>query len=243
MRTLLLHQPGEVRLPPDWPGFPILALAALGGGGEVWTAAGDRRQIPPCHMLILPVREFDQARCNDPPLLLFAAPELGAMPVAYSTPLLLDEVSVAVLLDVFVEHHRLPPHQQAAFAFLCHQAADQEEPPASSPAQRPVDRRVEAYLTEHLDEPVASADLAEAFGCSESHLVRQLRDHGKPPPMKLLALLRVKRARQLLSESDLTVSQVAAMVGMRSLPAFSRFFKRHTGQSPTQYRENLTWLV
>jgi transcriptional regulator GlxA family with amidase domain len=48
--------------------------------------------------------------------------------------------------------------------------------------------------------------------------------------------IRMKRAKALLSETALTVTQIAAMTGFSDLAPFSRAFRASTGASPIQYR-------
>ncbi len=55
-------------------------------------------------------------------------------------------------------------------------------------------------------------------------------------PLKFRENVRLENAKQLLSESCLTVKEVANAVGYEDPYAFSKFFKRNTGISPSQYR-------
>lgn len=83
----------------------------------------------------------------------------------------------------------------------------------------------------------AIADLAAQAGYSPDHFSRVFRDIMGQSPRDYLVNARIDRARQLLSESSLTVSQVADALGYRDVYFFSRQFKQRTGQSPTQYRK------
>jgi AraC-like DNA-binding protein len=47
---------------------------------------------------------------------------------------------------------------------------------------------------------------------------------------------RLNRARQLLLESTLSVSQIADELGYEDVFFFSRQFKERTGRTPTEYR-------
>jgi LacI family transcriptional regulator len=51
---------------------------------------------------------------------------------------------------------------------------------------------------------------------------------------------KMERARQLLSVTDLNVGRVAKIVGFGSLEQFARQFRRHTGQTPTEFRRHAT---
>jgi len=47
---------------------------------------------------------------------------------------------------------------------------------------------------------------------------------------------RVMKAIALLQETGLSVAEVANMVGFRDVPHFSRYFKKKTGYSPSDFR-------
>ena len=53
---------------------------------------------------------------------------------------------------------------------------------------------------------------------------------------KYIVNAKLERAKKLLTETSLSISQVAASVGIDVVSDFSSFFTRHTGISPTDYR-------
>jgi AraC-like DNA-binding protein len=55
-----------------------------------------------------------------------------------------------------------------------------------------------------------------------------------------LARLRIERAKNLLLNPNLRISEIAFEVGFQSLTHFNRVFKRVLGQSPTDYRLQLS---
>ena len=54
-----------------------------------------------------------------------------------------------------------------------------------------------------------------------------------------LSTVRVAKAKKLLANPQLRVSEVAFEVGFASLTHFNRMFRRITGQSPTRFRKAL----
>ena len=54
-----------------------------------------------------------------------------------------------------------------------------------------------------------------------------------------LARLRIEHAKQILQNPHTRVSEVAFEVGFNSLPHFNRSFKRITGLTPTEFREDI----
>jgi AraC-like DNA-binding protein len=54
-----------------------------------------------------------------------------------------------------------------------------------------------------------------------------------------LSRVRIEKAKNLLLNPNLRVSEIAYEVGFQSLTHFNRVFKRVVGQSPTEYREQM----
>ncbi len=78
-------------------------------------------------------------------------------------------------------------------------------------------------------------DVAEALGLGVRTLQRQLRMEGVT--FKDIAQSeQVHRARMLLGENDLSLSQIAFYLGFTEVNSFRRAFRTWFGQSPTQYR-------
>jgi len=98
--------------------------------------------------------------------------------------------------------------------------------------------QVAARIQESPGEAVSVADLARAVGYSPDHFTRIFRQVLGQSPQAYIVQERIHRARQLLTESSLTVTQIAAALGYESVYFFSRQFKQKTGVSPSQYRQS-----
>lgn len=84
------------------------------------------------------------------------------------------------------------------------------------------------------DRPIAHyAALCHLSESRFSHLFHEVTGQS---PLAYLSEARLRRAEELLSDTALPVSAVAEAVGIKSPYYFSRFFKRHTGASPSDYR-------
>lgn len=92
-----------------------------------------------------------------------------------------------------------------------------------------------------LDNPAAShslESLADIAGMNRSTLAQKFSDSNGSGPMELLRNLRMQRAAELLSQSDLPVKSIGALVGFQSRTSFSRAFEATTGQSPRSFRKS-----
>lgn len=80
-------------------------------------------------------------------------------------------------------------------------------------------------------------EVASACNIDDRYLYNLFIKHTGQSPKQYMNQVRLERAKALLQESDCSVAQVAAAVGFEDPLAFSRFFSRHCGVSPTAYRK------
>jgi AraC-like DNA-binding protein len=91
------------------------------------------------------------------------------------------------------------------------------------------------YMASNLDKPISLQDVAEAVAVSRSHLEHMFKKHGARSVMSSLQELRIQKAKILLLESTLNVSEIAAECGYSSLHLFSRRFKKLVSICPSEY--------
>lgn len=90
-----------------------------------------------------------------------------------------------------------------------------------------------------VNEPFGRHDiesLALASRYSKSHFIRLFREVFGVTPHDLLTIERLDMAKELIAESNLAISEVAASVGFESRFAFSRLFRKRVGMSASEYR-------
>jgi transcriptional regulator GlxA family with amidase domain len=79
--------------------------------------------------------------------------------------------------------------------------------------------------------------LASVSGVSEAHFARSFKDAFGVPPHRYLLTRRIERARALLRDTDLSITEVAFETGWSSPGTFGRQFRAITGESPGELRE------
>lgn len=100
--------------------------------------------------------------------------------------------------------------------------------------------RCEVVLQEGIsDASLNVATLGERCGCHPDHLTRLSRKHWGQSLVEWLSDRRLERARELLSEPNLRISEVAHRCGFKDALYFSRLFRRRCGCSPSQFRHQL----
>ena len=96
------------------------------------------------------------------------------------------------------------------------------------------------YIEQNLsDFNLSLPMICDAIGCSVQHLSRLFRAEKDTTINEYVHSQRIARSRILLQDGSLSVAQIAAQVGYASLDTFSRNFRRHTGMSPSEYRNNM----
>ena len=105
-----------------------------------------------------------------------------------------------------------------------------EETPSAAPL--PLDACI-AYLHRHLARPLVIADLATRSGCSERHLNRLFRQHTGLAPSRYLRRIRIDQARKLMAYRQLSLAEIARLVGYPDPAYFSRVFRSETGAPPS----------
>lgn len=128
----------------------------------------------------------------------------------------------------------------ALFAFALREIAERENPGAPgwhhAIADRPI-RQVLTLMHGNLGHGWTLDELGQQVGLSRSALAERFRSAMGDTPLNHLRTLRMQKAMQLLAETRQTLEQVAQAVGYQDAFGFSKVFKRTTGQSPRQFRE------
>jgi AraC-like DNA-binding protein len=98
---------------------------------------------------------------------------------------------------------------------------------------------VMAYIDKHLNEKVKVSRLAELMHLSTSHFYRQFKDAFQTSPLHYIQTRRLKKAQYLLATTDMTISEIASVLGYDNAYPFIRFFKTMYGSSPGKYKKTI----
>lgn len=102
---------------------------------------------------------------------------------------------------------------------------------------RLIDRAL-GMVERQFAKPLTDAMVASQLGLSPSHFRFLFRQATGQPFHKYLIAVRLERAKKLLTEQGLAVSDVASAVGFSGLSHFSRAFSQRFNISPTQVRNS-----
>lgn len=115
-----------------------------------------------------------------------------------------------------------------------------DDGPRTAPGLAPLaQRRVLAYIEEHLARPLSLAELAQQARMSVRHFSRAFRASVGCPAHQYLLSRRVELAKRLLADGPLALADVAQALGFADQSQFTRTFKRHAGITPAAFRASL----
>lgn len=97
--------------------------------------------------------------------------------------------------------------------------------------------QVKKYIVEHLDGDTSLYNLAEQVHFSQEYLLRIFKKKEGITILSYINELKLAAAKQLLTDSELQVREIADRLGFASQGYFGRFFRNKTGLTPNAYRE------
>lgn len=92
------------------------------------------------------------------------------------------------------------------------------------------------FICENSDEELSLTKVAKSVNISANYLSEKFKEVTGVNFVDYVARARVKKARDLLRNTNLRIGEIAFAVGFQSLSQFNRVFKKLTRQSPTQFR-------
>jgi AraC family transcriptional regulator len=95
------------------------------------------------------------------------------------------------------------------------------------------------YIDEHLVENISLSSLAELVQLSPYHFSRAFKQSFGQPPHRYLTGRRIERAKSLLADRKLSVTDIGFDIGFSEASAFASAFRKVTGETPSDYRRSL----
>ena len=112
-------------------------------------------------------------------------------------------------------------------------------PSASSRTDDPRHRQIEqiaCYIAENCCSPLSLNSIAEQFYMNKCYLSRIFKEITGFTVNGYLHARRIQKARALLVQDPMNISEISEAAGYENLTYFERVFKKHTGMSPLEYR-------
>jgi AraC-like DNA-binding protein/ligand-binding sensor protein len=131
---------------------------------------------------------------------------------------------VVALLEIFAEH----------LALIANQIALQQ-----ANVDSPIVERAKGYIASHQSEPITLEQISRALNVSTFYFCRVFKQTTGLTFKDYLSRVRIEKAKILLQDSRLRVSEIAYDVGFQTITHFNRIFRKLVGYSPTEYRSRL----
>ncbi len=104
-----------------------------------------------------------------------------------------------------------------------------------SAAQKYLDFSVN-YIKANINQNLTVSKLTKLLGISQPYLYKIFKEALGKSPKSFIMDYRIKLAKEMLSETDYSVTQIAYSVGFSDSFSFSKYFSLKVGISPTEYR-------
>lgn len=115
---------------------------------------------------------------------------------------------------------------------------------SARPVPKDIDNEFYARFSKLVGEQMGNPDLnvnmlAEEMGIGRSQFYRKLKALTNYSPVELLRKIRLAKARELLSTTDRTISEIAYEVGFSAPAYFTKVFRESFGEAPSELRARL----
>ena len=103
----------------------------------------------------------------------------------------------------------------------------------------PLVREIVQYIEKHYNQNVSLDQLAFTFHLSKQWLILRFKKEMHITPITYLNHFRIKKAKELLLQQEMLISEVAFACGFETPYYFTNAFKKHVGISPGIWRKNM----
>lgn len=98
---------------------------------------------------------------------------------------------------------------------------------------------IQQFIEDNLCSNICTIDIASYMFLSDKQVYRIVKEKTGESTKKYINTIRLRKAKELLKDTELNIRQISEMLGFSSEYYFSQFFKREEGFPPSEYRDNI----
>lgn len=137
-----------------------------------------------------------------------------------------------------IQYHCREDLEEAIYALIRRVCAEKEKLQIEGKGKDVVER-ILRYTEEHYSKNFSLKYLAEnVFFINHAYLSHLISEQTGVGYTAYLQQVRVKKAKELLMNKQLTITEIATLTGYNDASHFIQVFKKHTGVTPNRYRKN-----
>ena len=99
-----------------------------------------------------------------------------------------------------------------------------------------MEEKIIFFIDAHYAEPLSIGDVASSVGFSKYYVSRQFKKITNRSFCDYLNQKRIAVAQELLTSTEMSVTDISLQAGFQSISSFNRIFRAEVGCSPTEYR-------
>lgn len=100
-------------------------------------------------------------------------------------------------------------------------------------------QRIYSYVDQNYDQDISLSELAQQLHLNYSYLSSYFKQQTNENLTAYINKVRVEKAKQLLADWNLSISEISRLTGFSEHNYFSKVFKKLTGQTPAEYRNHI----
>jgi AraC-like DNA-binding protein len=99
--------------------------------------------------------------------------------------------------------------------------------------------QIERFIEDNIGVYLSTEDIARYMCLSEKQIYRIVKEKSGISTKNLILTLKLKKAKELLEDTDYSLKNISNLLGFESEIYFSQFFKKREGTTPGNYRDNI----
>lgn len=178
---------------------------------------------------------------NPEPELFCAEPEIEELTVPSERPVRIPSASIVATMEKVIEEFtfRQPGYEAIVRGYMLQIVVELMRVPEVKVTDTSHSEELEElrqWIEQHYGNDCSNTVLAERVNWNEDYLAKIFKAAFGLTPNKYVQSIRLREAKRLLRESDLSIEEISSKTGYADFHYFSRLFRQREGLPPSEYR-------